>query len=101
MFPQISERLLRHEMPHVAAFLDTLADEGGRNLYNGGLQHRDWRIINELSPIVTLAREDQKLVVIEDSLVFAPVLEVLQAVHATDENELAVGEFILFKGQLY
>lgn len=91
----ISERLLRHEVPHVAAFLDALADEGGRDFQNRGFQHRDRGIINEVSAIVALAREDQKLIVVEDFLVFAPVLEVLQAVHAADEDELAVG--VLFR----
>ena len=54
----IQERLLRHEMPDIAPFLDALADEGGRNLQNRGLQHRDRGIIDELAAIVTLAGED-------------------------------------------
>lgn len=34
----VAERPLRHKMPHIAAFLDALADEGGRNLQNRGFQ---------------------------------------------------------------
>ena len=94
MFLHVLERLLRHEMPHVAAFLDALADESGRNLNDRGLQYRDRRIIDELSPIVALTRKDQKLIVVKDFLVLAPVLEVLQAVHAADEKELAVGALV-------
>ncbi len=90
LFFHVKERFLWHEMPHIAAFFNALADEGGRNLQNRGFQHRNRGVINKIAAIVTLTGKDQKLVVVEDFLVFAPMLQVLQAVHAADENELTI-----------
>ena len=87
----VLERFLWHEMPHVASFLDALADEGGRNLNNRGLQYGYGRVVDEMASVVTLSGEHQKFIVVQYFLVFVPVFKALKTVHSTDEDKLVVG----------
>lgn len=87
----IAKRLLRHEMPHVAPFLHTLADKGGGNFQNRGLQNSDGRMMRQFSPIVAFAGENQQSVFVQNLLVLAPMVQVLQAVHSANEDKAAVG----------
>ena len=86
----VKKHPLRHKMPHVAAFFHALADEGGRNLQNRGFQNGDGRMINKVAAVVTLAGKNEKFVIIKNFLVVAPILEILQTVHATNENKLKI-----------
>jgi len=90
MLFHILKRPLRHKMSHIAAFLDALADEGGRNLQDRGFHDGYRRIIGKVAAVVALSGENEEFVIVEDFLVVAPMLEVLEAVHAADENKLAI-----------